>query len=255
MKILKTILLFLCITTISNAQNDFKYSLKGIKKVTISTETKVLINTGTTNELLINCNSCSVNNNNESRGLKAIYANGNDDTGFGMSLERNGDVLIIKDLKSFMKRKKITFTLPKTIIISIECGNLGEAKIENFSSEVIVNSNIGQIDLINITGPITAFSNTGSINAIFITVNQNEPISIRSNTGNVDVSLPENTNADLVLKSNMGSVYSNFDIKIEEKDGMKTIGNNRIIKNKLNNGGVKITLSSNIGNVYLRKKE
>lgn len=263
-----------------NAQSDYKHSLSGIKKVVISSGTSMQIVTGETNELIIGKydyqkkSTCDTNHNynvnhnhnhnnhdenhnknDKSKGLKAIYANGTDNTGFGMSIEKDGDILRIKDLKSFTQRNGIKFTLPKTMDISIDCGNLGAARIENFASEIEVQSNVGHIHLVDVTGPITANSSTGGIDVEFVSVSQNAPITISTATASVDVTIPANTNADLVLKSTMGTVYTNFDLNVKHDNDMKSLTGNRKIVTKLNKGGVKITLSSSTGNVYLRKRK
>lgn len=279
MKTIKIIaLIFLCTIT-AKAQEDFKYSLSGIKKVSIYTNTSVKLIVGSSKDLIIgkykDCKDCGEDHDehhgqgdgdyddnhipkksiDKSKGLKAIYAGGEDNTGFGIQIEKEGDVLKIRDLKSFMQRHGFAISLPKDIDISLNCGSMGNAKVIGFSSDIEVRTDIGHIDLIDVTGPITANSSVGSIQVVFVSVNQNAPITIMSSTGDIDVSLPQNTKADLVLKSNMGTVYTNFDLKVPpRKDGMRVIGSNRSIVSKLNDGGVNIRLSSDIGNVYLRKK-
>jgi hypothetical protein len=51
----------------------------------------------------------------------------------------------------------------------------------------------------------------------------------------------------------MGTIYTDFDLEIPRKDGMKRIGAVRKIETKLNSGGVNISLRSSTGDVYLRK--
>ena len=277
MKTIKIIaLIFLCTIT-AKAQEDFKYSLSGIKKVNIYTNTSVKLIVGSSDELIMGKYDGYKSHNNHdgdheegdhdhdsndnkkvdrSKGLTAIYANGKDNTGFGLQIEKEGDVLKIRDLKSFMQRHGFTITLPKDIDVSLNCGSMGGAKIIGFSSDIEIRTSIGQIELVDVTGPITANSSVGSIDVIFVHVNQNAPITIMTSTGDVDVSLPQNTKANLVLKSRMGTVFTNFDLKTPPgKNGMKKVGANRSIVTKLNDGGVNIRLSSNMGNVYLRKKK
>ena len=260
------------------AQKDFTKSLNGINKVHIETGTHVKIVAGTTNELRFtkyvydnddhdhencdhehnanhNCDDCDDDHQNDrSKGLKAVYSGGTDNTGFGMMIEQEGDVLRIKDLKSWMQRNGLQIVLPKTMDIHLDCGNLGSAVLRGFSSEIEVNTNVGRIVLKDVTGPITAHSSTGTIDVDFSSVSQSSPISLTSSTGVVDVSLPANTKADLELRSNMGTVYTDFDLQTSKKDGMSVVGSNRKIESKLNNGGVRIVLRSSTGNVYLRKK-
>jgi hypothetical protein len=273
-----TLLSFAC----TNAQEDYTKPLNGISKVRIETGTKVKIVVGKSNELKFSkyvsdnddhdhddhdhehgANSHDDHDhddhehegqNDRSKGLKAVYSGGMDNTGFGMSIEQEGNVLRIKDLKSWMQRHGLQITLPKTMDIYLDCGNLGSAVIEGFSSEIEVNTNVGGIRLKDVTGPVTAHTSTGLVEVKFTNVNQSSPISLSSSTGVVDVSLPANTKANLELRSTMGSVFTDFDLEMPREDGMRNVGANRKIVGKLNNGGVKIVLRSSTGNIYLRKQ-
>jgi len=260
----------------SNAQEDYTKNLKGITKVKIETGTHVKIIAGTTNELRftkyvydnddhdhvncdhehhVECYDCEDNHKDDrSKGLKPVYAGGVDNTGFGMSIEQEGNVLRIKDLKSWMQRDGLQIILPKTMDIHLDCGNLGSAVLRGFSSEIEVNTNVGKIILKDVTGPITAHSSTGTIDVDFSSVSQSSPITLSSSTGSVDVSLPVNTKADLELRSNLGTIYTDFDLQRPSADDMKVVGVTSKIESKLNNGGVKIVLRSSTGNVYLRKQ-
>lgn len=261
---------------IATGQEDYTQSLKGINKVHIETGAAIKIVTGTSNELRFSkyirdstwykysynyeynydCDDCPSQKSKDDRakGLKPIYAGGTDNTGYGISIGKEGDVLRIKDLKSFMDRGGLQITLPKNIDIKLDCGNLGSAQINGFSSEIEVKTNVGGIVLNDVTGPVTAHTSTGLIEVKFSDVNQSAPISLYSSTGVVDVALPSDTKADLELRSSMGSVYTDFDIQPKRKDGLKIVGSNREIVSELNGGGVNIKLSSSTGNVYLRKK-
>ncbi len=271
MKTLKiTVLLFLY-TFIAQAQETYKHSLSGIKKIKIHTDTSIDLKLGTTNQLVINNDS----GNNEhsahklydnehadrkksrkdkAKGLKPMYSNGNDNTGFGLEITKDGSTLIIKDLKSFMHRSGFKIQIPKGIHVSLNCGNLGHAKVDGITSEIEIKTNVGHINLKNISGPATVRTNTGNITAIFTTINQSSPISLSTATGDVDVSLARSTKANLSLKTTMGTVFTDFDFEIKKSKGLDPIGNPRKISTKLNNGGVQISLKSTTGNVYLRKK-
>ncbi len=269
----------------TNAQEAFfKESLQGIKKVEIEASTYMTVVAGTANEVSFqwgsHCEGCKkslfededendflhekednffhekdTSRKDKAKGLKAIYAGGEDNTGMGMYLERDGEVLRIKDLKPITQRKPFTITVPSTIDLHLDCGNLGSALVKGITSELEINSNVGSIQLLDVTGPITANSATGNIDVIFSSVSQNAPISISTATGDVDVSLPTNVKANVILKSTMGTVYSNFDLEKPREDGLRVVGNTRKIEGTLNNGGVKVHLSSSVGNIYLRKKE
>lgn len=264
-KIVTLIVLFLVSNIATQAQENFKQSLSGIKHVKIDMDAKIKLVAGGSNEIVISETKDSEHDydhdsdednqekKDKMKGMKAVYSGGVDNTGFGLSVEKDGETLRIRDLKSWMQRGSVTITLPKTMNVILDCGNLGQADVEGFSSEIEVNTNVGHINLTNVTGPITAHTSTGTIRVKFSSVNQSSPISITSSTGDVDVTLPTSTKANLELNSTMGTIYTDFDLEIPREDGMKRIGAVRKIESKLNSGGVNISLRSSTGDVYLRK--
>ncbi|GHA30471.1 hypothetical protein GCM10007103_09840 [Salinimicrobium marinum] len=254
---------------LANAQKEFKKSLSGISRIEIETGTSIFLKKSTSNEIIIKegCSNCgdveelepewkesNEKADEKAKGLTPIYAGGEDNTGTGMYLEQNGEVLRLIDLKSFYNRKGLTITIPPSVSLKIDCGTLGSASVEGLTNELEINTNVGFIKLNNVTGPVTAHSATGNIDAVFTSVDQGAPISVSSSTGMIDVSLPSNTKATIELKSTMGSVYSNFDLVKPREDGLKAIGGNKSISGNINNGGVKISLKASVGNIYLRKK-
>ncbi|MBX2827082.1 MAG: DUF4097 domain-containing protein [Flavobacteriaceae bacterium] len=270
MKRISICIIALLFSLVAWSQKEHKVSLSGINKVILETNTTVVVQVGSSGELTLkdgaNCDNCDdheyhyedshdhEDEDDRAKGLTALYAGGVDNTGFGMSSERDGSTLKLKDLKPFTQRNGFTLTLPKNIDLTLDCGSLGGANIENFSSELEIETNVGDIRLKNVTGPITATTSTGTVDVEFTNVSQEAPISISSSTGVIDVSLPSSTKADVEMRTTMGNVYSNFDLVPEREDGMKIVGANRKIKGKLNNGGVNIRLISSVGNIYLRKK-
>jgi hypothetical protein len=258
MKKIFLILLF-CSTTIF-AQKTYKKSLSGIKKVKIESDAKISVIAKATSELILteknnrhHDNSHDNKNKNRKDGLKPIYSNGTDNTdGFGFSVTIEGTTLIIRDLKSHFQRDAITITLPKTMNISIDSRTMGSISVDGFTSEVEADSNIGEVTLTDVTGPITAHSSTGTISVVFVNVSQSSPISISSSVGEIDVTLPTATKANLDLRTN-GTVYTNFDFKAPPKKDLPNVSGQKTIKKPLNGGGVKIKLRSAMGNIYLRK--
>jgi len=263
--------LFLISTFFLYAQKkEFTYDLQGITKVIIDTDSKLKVTTNSSNQLILShkmndddhCGDCYHDQDDDhdesfkekTKGLTAIYPGGKDDTdGFGLSLKKEGTTLTIIDLKSHVQRNSLAMSLPKHINIVFNHTNLGSLDLTGFTSEIEASTNVGKINIKDVTGPITVHSNVGNINVDFSNVNQTSPITISTNVSEVDVSLPKTTKANLDL-STRGTIYTNFDIKTPEKNGLKAIRGDQKIQSPINNGGVKIKLKSNLGNIYLRKK-
>ncbi len=263
----KIVILILFVSAIATAQKkDFKYSLSGITKVVLSSDSRIVLTASSTNQLVIQDNDNhkkhnsshwrkdNDNKDDKRKGLTPIYPGGKDNTnGFGFSVLKEGNVLYVNDLKSMHQRHGIKITLPKNMNFSVDAGNLGSIDIDGFTGEVEASANVGKIKMKNVTGPITVNANVGKVDIDFNTVSQKSPITIRTSVSEIDVALPANTKADLELRT-QGTVYTNFDFDVPAKKGLKNVSGRKSIVSKLNNGGVKILIRSSMGNIYLRKK-
>jgi hypothetical protein len=84
--------------------------------------------------------------------------------------------------------------------------------------------------------------------------------------GDIDVTLPADAKVNVRVKSNMGEVFSDFDIALKQappdsenspkKEGGKfRVSLDRSIYGTINGGGPEMKFENFSGNVYLRKKK
>ena len=261
------VFVFFISAVVSAQKNEFKYSLTGITKVVLVSDTKMKLQAGSTNELIITDTKKSNSSHRDHypnrrleekedkrKGLTAVYPGGKDDTdGYGFSISKEGTTLYVSDLKSYIQRRGLSFKLPKNMDISVDSGNMGSIYAEGFTGEIEASANIGKVEMKNVTGPITIDANVAKVNIDFDVVSQKSPITISSSVSEIDVAIPADTKANLELKT-QGTVYTNFDFEIPKKKGLKNISGRKSIISSLNGGGVKIYIKSSMGNIYLRKK-
>jgi len=248
----KTIVtLMVCLmAAFAQAQEDYTQSLNGVTWVKIETKSKVTVKTHNKNELLIKARSQRPVPE-RAKGLKLVGAGGTDNTDVGFYVFKEGNNLIVKNLK---KNEAAEIYLPKDQNVSVTNTWGGDIIIEGFSGEVEANANLnGGLKLKDISGPLTAYSLNSGIEVVFETIDQQSPIVINTTNGTIDITIPGNTSADLEMSSWNGEVYTNFDLKRPEKDGLKSWSSKKT-KSIINNGGVMIKLKSTNGNIYLRKK-
>ncbi|MTI21807.1 hypothetical protein E1176_12315 [Fulvivirga sp. RKSG066] len=189
------------------------------------------------------------------KGLKPINALGlSDNTGIGLSAKKDGSTVTIYQVAR-NNDAKYTVKVPKGVMVRYHNSSIhgDDFQAKNMSNEIEVKTHGGDIHLIDITGPVTASSVHGDIDVKFSNLNQKLPSAIASVHGDVDVAFPSAASAELSIATNWGEVYSDLDIEVEAKDGMKVYGAKKI-KGKLNKGGVAMSVSSTHGNVYLRKR-
>ena len=187
----------------------------------------------------------------KAKGLKLVGAGGTDNTDVGFYVVQDGNKMIVKNLR---RSEKAEIFLPKTQNVSVTNSWNGDIHIDGFSGEVEANANLnGGLKMTNLSGPVTAYSLNQGIEVSFDKISQSAPIVIRTTNGEIDVTLPESTPADLELSSWNGDIYTNFDLQRPNKDGLKSISGKNI-KGSVNGGGVNIKLKSTNGTIYLRKK-
>jgi len=214
------------------------------------------------------------------KGLKPITHEYEDDTGLGFSVNQEKNEIniigspfrlfsgISEDEKDNPEVPKYEFMIPEDIDITVNGGQFifypdnekTKLVIEDIHSEITVNAFGGGVLIKNITGPATIHSISGTTVVIYSDVDQENPISITSSNGDIDLTLPRNTPADLNFNAIMGEVFSDFDIEMkgkkkEPKYDLPLISTESIgLHGKINGGGVKINLTAITGNIYLRKK-
>ncbi|MEM8969398.1 MAG: DUF4097 family beta strand repeat-containing protein [Bacteroidota bacterium] len=192
-------------------------------------------------------------------GLRPLYSGGTDNSGIGLSINEKGDEITV--LKVGRNDVDYAFKIPKSTMVIVEELNFSgeDLKMKNLSGEIEVKTTSSDIELDNVTGPIVANSVSGDVEINFSQVNQQKPCSITIVSGDVDITLPSQTPANLKLGSVSGEVYTNFDIAMDNQEGgdlgLVRIGMGKPIKGTINDGGVDMQVKTVSGNIYLRKSE
>ncbi len=232
------------------AQSNYSKPLDGVDWVKIETNSKIILKTHNKNEILIKALDLKPIPE-KAKGLKLVGVGGDDNTDVGFNVVKTGNNLIVQNVR---KSGGAEIYLPKSQNISVTNSWSGDIQIDGFAGEVEANANLnGGLKLINLTGPVTAYALNQDIKVTFNKINQNSPIIITTTNGEIDVTLPGNTAANLELSSWNGEIYSNFELKSPEKNGLKTISS-RKTKRIINGGGADIKLKSTNGNIYIRKQ-
>lgn len=250
MNTFKLTALALFISCISVAQKDYTQSLNGIEWVKIESKADLVVKTHSGNELLIKSGP-SYKKPNKAKGLKLVGESGTDNTDVGFYVIKEGNSLIVKNLR---KSEKGEIYLPANQNIAVTTTWHGDILISGFKGEVEASARLnGGIRIDDVSGPLTANTLNGGIDVAFSKVAQSSPITIYSTNGALDIGLPEKTPADVTLSTINGDIYTNFELRLPDKNGLRAIASKKV-RGSINNGGVDIQLKTTNGNIYLRKK-
>jgi hypothetical protein len=170
--------------------------------------------------------------------------------------------------------KKSTRNNPISIIVNNAVGGVfngiieGNVNVQNFSGIIEVNTVQGSIRAENIDGEVIASTVEGDINIAFKRLNKDRTLYFSTINGDIDITFPRATNANIMVRTMEGNVYSGFNgevtlgkeiedetATIESQNNFRYIFQSNYITTRINGGGQEIYLNTIDGNVYIRKGE
>ena len=185
----------------------------------------------------------------------------------GLTVEEENNVVTI-EIESLRRAVDVVLRVPYSTSLKLEGMAFGGSGIivENVSGEIEVESVNAGMSLKNISGSVVAGSTNGDIEVTLAQVTPGKPMSFVTFNGDIDVTLPADTKASLKIKSNMGEIYSDFDVSLKsvpvktsesgQKEGGKfRISLERAVVGMINGGGPEYVFENFSGNIYIRKKK
>jgi hypothetical protein len=191
-------------------------------------------------------------------GLKPVYGTACvDNTGIGIAANESAGILTLCGASRGSRDAKYTMYIPRSIAVSIEYQSPfanDDIEISDMEGEIEVATLTANIKCHNVTGPLVLSSTSGDAEVTVSKLNQSSPTSIMLTSGDLDLTLPASTPANLYMNSISGEIYTDFELSMKsKKDKLQRIGGGDIVCT-LNNWGVKVKLNCISGNIYLRKK-
>jgi DUF4097 and DUF4098 domain-containing protein YvlB len=139
----------------------------------------------------------------------------------------------------------------------------GAIDVEGVHGEVEVHTLNGHLTLTHISGTVSADSQNGAINVTMDSVDPGKPLAFSTLNGEVDLTLPPDIKANLSVRTNHATVFSDFEVTLggsaaisdRTGNGPFRIRMDNTIRGTINGGGVEITIHTFNGAVYIRKKK
>ena len=235
-----------------SAAQDYQYPTEEIEKVYIVANTTIVLKAHAHPYLLIPSPENKRAKKNDS-GLKPAFKK--DNTGFNVWVENTRRTLNIESYQPRFADPLILY-LPASLKVSVENRYHTDVRISGFSNEIEVKANHGDVIIENVNGPLILDCGHGNTYVTFTEVNQSSPMSIINSHGMIDITLPQETSANLELDVPRGELYSEFELagmKTNKKGFQKGRASDQLTS-ELNGGGVPIMIFSSWGDVYLRKQ-
>jgi hypothetical protein len=191
-------------------------------------------------------------------GLRRIQS-----SSVGLTVEESNNTVSVR-MDFSPKNADIEIRVPRRTSVKASLVNGGDVEIDSVTGEHELSNVNGDVIATDITGSAVVNATNGDVRATFTTVDATKPMSFISFNGDVDVTLPANLAADLIVGSQQGDVYTDFDVvaqndppNLQQRGGPTGGKQLRMTQNTryaIGGGGPDITLRTFNGDVMIRKR-
>jgi hypothetical protein len=192
-------------------------------------------------------------------GLRRISAN----DGFELTAkEKNNTVQVGVDKVN--TQINLTIKVPHKFSLKVSTVNNGDISVENVNGNLEISNINGFIKMKNVAGSVVANTINQDIIINFTEITPNTPMAFTTLNGKVDITFPAFLKANVKLKSDMGEIYTDFDIDVDkatskinhsvDKDkGLYKIKKDEWTYGKINGGGSEVMMKTMNGDIFIRK--
>jgi hypothetical protein len=218
-------------------------------------------------EVTVEANSRYGHERHESRpdrsdGMKRIELPGT----AGLDVVEEDNVVTIKT-SSQNRPTDLVISVPRKSSLELKCLNDGNIYVEGVDGEIDANNLNGKVTLKNVSGSVVAHSLNGSVTVSLDRIDSSKPMSFSTMNGDIDVSLPASLKANVLMKTDNGEIYSDFEVKLNsaaslrpsesgrQPDGSYHLRFDRALRGSINGGGPDFQFTSYNGQIYIRKNK
>lgn len=185
-------------------------------------------------------------------------------TATGLSVDADGNDVVVK-ADAIQRTIDLTITVPRRTSLSLHTVNDGNIVVSDVDGEMDINDINGTVTMNHISGSAVIHALNGRILVTFTRVDPQKSMGFSSMNGDIDVTFPSDTKANLSLRTDNGEIYSDFDIQMQASASKPTVEDERgqgghyrvkidkTIHATLNGGGPEMQFKDFNGNIYIRK--
>ena len=185
--------------------------------------------------------------------------------GVGLDVTEDDNQVNIKT--SFNQSSSLLITVPRRSSLQLKCMNGGDIVVEQVEGEIDATNLNGKVTLRNVSGSVLAHSMNGTVSATLDRIDPSKPMSFSTMNGDIDVTLPPTVKANVMMKTDNGSIYSDFEVKLtpgsnispnangRQPDGTYHLKFDHGLRGSIDGGGPEYQFTSFNGQIYIRKKK
>lgn len=173
--------------------------------------------------------------------------------------ERNNVVQIVNQQHN--RKTDFEIKVPMNFNLRLSTINEGDITVEGVRGEMEVSNVNGGITLKDISGSASADTTNGDIKIAFGAITANTSMAFSSFNGDIDITFPKSLKANVKLRSDMGEIFTDFDMVMDDKkinvvtdsgSDTKKITLEQWVKGKINGGGPEMLFKTWQGDIMIR---
>jgi hypothetical protein len=185
-----------------------------------------------------------------------------DTNSLGLNIEEENNVINVTS-RFPNDPGNLSIQVPGRTNLYLKTVNGGNINVEGIEGEIEISNTNGSITINNVAGSVVANATNGRVVASLRDMLPNKPIALASMNGNVEVTLPSTTKANLKVHTDNGETITEFEILVRpsalslddsrNRGGRFRLQRDRTINGTINGGGPDIDLRTLNGNIYIRR--
>jgi Putative adhesin len=191
-------------------------------------------------------------------GLRQIQS-----SSVGLTVEENDNTVSVR-MDFSPKNADLEIRVPRRTSVKASLVNGGDVEITGLTGEHELSNVNGDVIATDLAGSAVINATNGDVRATFTTVDVTKSMSFTSFNGDVDVTLPANLAADLIVASQQGDVYTDFDVVAQDDppnvqqrggpSGGRQVRWSQQTRYAIGGGGPDIQLRTFNGDVMIRRR-
>ncbi len=191
----------------------------------------------------------------ERQGLKRIQ-----NSSMKISAEEKDNVVRIVN-EQWNRATNLEIKVPSNFSLKLGTVNQGNIAVKGVSGELEISNVNGEITIEDVKGSASADTVNGDIKANFLSVTNGASMAFSSLNGDLEVTFPNSVKADLKLKSEMGDIFTDFEMEVDKQKPVvdkNTSGGSYKVKieqwvnGSINGGGPEMLFKTFNGDIIIR---
>lgn len=207
------------------------------------------------------CDGChedkSKNKDKAKSGMKKISG-----SSLKISAEEKNNVVEINN-ELWNRTTDLFIKVPKNFSLKLATVNNGNISVTGVNGDMEISNVNGEIKLKDVSGSASLDTTNGDVQVNFTSIKQGADMAFSTFNGDVNVTFPSTLKANIKAKSDMGDVYTDFDMAVAKNEpqvdrdassGSYKVKIEQWVKGSINGGGPEMLFKTFNGDVIISSK-